>query len=73
MTDIFDMATEREQIELGRAIAAQRARLSVDRQSAEQCRECCAEIAPARRIAVPGVELCIGCASVAEEVGRHRR
>lgn len=42
-------------------------------ESADECVECSAEIPQARREAVPGVELCVECASVAEEAGRHRR
>lgn len=71
--DDLDYAQERIDVELEREIQAQRARLSVDRASAEECVECGAEIAHARREAVPGVELCIGCAEIAEEAGRHRR
>lgn len=73
MTDIFDMATDRETLERERAIEALRSRRRDDQHSAEECQQCGSEIAPARRQALPGVSLCIGCAEAAEQQGRHRR
>lgn len=70
--DDLDYAQERIEAERERGIAAVLARLPAG-DGADECVECSAEIPQARREAVPGVELCIGCASVAEEAGRHRR
>lgn len=70
--DNVDLATDRHAIELERAIAARKAASCVFSESATHCHGCGAEIAPSRRQAVPGVVLCIGCAEVAENVGRHR-
>lgn len=66
----FELAARMAERAVESAVAA---RVQYAGESAEECQECGAEIPQARREAVPGVELCIGCASVAEEAGRHRR
>ena len=73
MADIADLGNDRAELERARSIEALRARMSVIRASAEECVTCGAIIPPARREAVPGVQECVGCASVTEEAGRHRR
>ena len=59
-----------EQIEasLQDELARLRARRGPEGQSAEDCAECGEPIPEARRLAVPGVKLCIDCAG-----GRERR
>jgi phage/conjugal plasmid C-4 type zinc finger TraR family protein len=70
MADEVDMANDRAELERARSIEALRARMSVIRESAEECVTCGAIIPPARREAVPGVQECVGCAS-AREGRRH--
>ncbi|MOA15658.1 hypothetical protein D3C78_1358270 [compost metagenome] len=41
-------------------------------ESAEECEDCCAPIPQARRLAVPGVQLCIGCAERNEALAKSR-
>ncbi len=63
MTDIYDRATERE--EQMREDALSEARYQRDqeraRPAAEFCYHCDDPIPLARRQAVPGVQLCVGC------------
>lgn len=40
--------------------------------SAEWCEDCGAEIPEARRVALPGVRVCIDCAREAEKMRMHR-
>ena len=71
--DDMDYAQQRIDIELERAIEAQKSRRSVFSEASAWCVECGAEIAPERRQALPGVRTCIGCAEAEESVGRIRR
>ncbi|WP_372802010.1 DksA/TraR family C4-type zinc finger protein [Paracoccus seriniphilus] len=62
-----------EQIEISTAEAIARARLrsaAPARPSAEFCRECDEPIPEPRRIAMPGVQLCIECQSGHDRAGR---
>lgn len=70
MADIVDIAGERMDIELERAVAA---RVTFSGESAIECRECGAELPQLRRSALPGVRLCVACAEVAERSGRGSR
>lgn len=66
MADDVDFANERVRLETERAVAAL-LRPSCDvLEDHEACMECGSEIQPARRQALPGVELCVECARVAE-------
>ena len=57
-----------EQIDASVADAVKRARNQMPKgESATHCDECEAEIPDARREAVPGVRLCVGCQSKADE------
>lgn len=66
MADDVDIANERLDIEMERAIAARKASSCVFLESATHCHRCGAEIAPARRQALYGVKLCFECASAQE-------
>ena len=57
-----------EQIDASIEDAVQRARAALNRgESATECDECGEPIPEARRRALPGVRLCIGCQSEAEK------
>ena len=49
------------------------ARVRYEGESAEECIACGEKIAQARRLAVPGCDLCIACAEVRGLMGRARR
>lgn len=49
------------------------ARVRYEGKSAEECIDCGEKIAPARRQAVLGCKLCVGCAEIQEKTGRMRR
>lgn len=56
-----------DQIDATIADAIERARREVRQgPSREYCLECEEEISPARRVAVPGVQLCVPCAKLVE-------
>lgn len=65
--DIADRAAAREAEILGDALAAQRRRTHHDQPSLSECEECGADIPEARRLAVPGVRLCVACQAMAEK------
>jgi phage/conjugal plasmid C-4 type zinc finger TraR family protein len=57
-----------EQIDATVEDAVQRARADLPSgESALVCMECDANIPPARRVAVPGVQLCVGCQAEVDE------
>lgn len=67
--DIADRAAAREAEFLSDALAEQRRRTHSSLPSLEICEECGAGIPPARRLAVPGVRLCVACQTAAEKLG----
>lgn len=67
--DIADRASAREAEMLADSIAEQRRRTHYDQPSLEECEECGAHIPQARRLAVPGVRLCVACQTAAEKRG----
>lgn len=69
MVDQFDRAQELEQIAREKAIEAARAK-RLTGESAREC-ECGAVIPEARRLALPGVKVCVDCQALNEE--RTRR
>lgn len=70
--DLMDMAQERE--ELIRENQIQKARQPLGRLvSAFFCEECDAPIPEARRIAIPGVAVCVNCQEVTELKNKHYR
>lgn len=71
MADFIDLAQEREQADRERYI--NRARQRPASPSRFLCEECDAPIPPARRIAVPGVALCVSCQALAEMKNKHYR
>ena len=70
MADEADFGNERMAIELERIVAG---RVTFSGVSLAECEECGAEIVEARRRALPGVRVCVGCAEAAEQAGRVRR
>ena len=59
--DIVDRASRVEAEFLEAALQRQRQRQASPQESAFEC-QCCGEpIPPARRLAVPGVQTCVGC------------
>ena len=64
MSDAADLANDAMQESLDR-ILAQRAKPSTE-ESASECEDCGADIPEARRVAVPGTEHCVECASILE-------
>lgn len=65
MTDEVDIANDRAELERSLAIA-NITRGLYQGPSATECEECDEAIPEARRLAVPGVRLCVGCAEMAE-------
>lgn len=74
MTDIFDMATEREEIARMDALGVQQRRAGLAGKtvvdSATECAVCEADIPFARRVALPGVQTCIDCQEELERAAR---
>ncbi|EQA1624423.1 TraR/DksA family transcriptional regulator [Enterobacter asburiae] len=71
MADFIDLAQAREQEDRERYInRARRRRASPSR---FLCEDCEAPIPEARRIAVPGVALCVTCQEIAEMKNKHVR
>ncbi|EOC0418881.1 TraR/DksA C4-type zinc finger protein [Cronobacter malonaticus] len=71
MADAIDLAQQREQEERERFIAHARRRTAS--LSSFFCEECDAVIPEARRIAVPGVTLCVFCQQIKEMKNKHYR
>jgi phage/conjugal plasmid C-4 type zinc finger TraR family protein len=76
LTDASDRATAREAEWLGDALRAQARRAGLVGKSvadsATDCVRCDEPIAPARRAALPGVQLCVACQRRAEKERRCR-
>ncbi|HHA1259725.1 TPA: TraR/DksA family transcriptional regulator [Enterobacter asburiae] len=71
MADFIDLAQAREQEDRERYI--NRARSRPVSPSRLLCEDCEAPIPEARRIAVPGVALCVTCQEIAEMKNKHVR
>jgi len=73
MTDLFDLATEREEENRADALALQARRAGLEGKtvadSAWVCCRCETPIPEARRRAVPGVQTCIDCQTDLERAG----
>ena len=69
MADAMDLVQQRVEEERQRHIRAARAK--TPGVSRVLCVECEAPIPPARRRAIPGVQLCITCQEIAELKGKH--
>ena len=75
MSDIIDLACERETFDRDAAIEHERGHYAANwqRDSATECMGCGVVIPDARREAVPGVQLCVECQTEAERVARQYR
>ena len=71
MADAMDLVQQREQEDRERHINNARSRITAP--SRFLCEECDAPIPDARRIAIPGVALCVTCQEVAELKAKHYR
>ncbi|UAN21591.1 TraR/DksA family transcriptional regulator [Enterobacter sp. JBIWA003] len=71
MADFIDLAQAREQEDRERHINSARRRPASP--SRFFCEECEAPIPQARRMAVPGVALCVTCQEIAEMKNKHIR
>lgn len=76
MTDIFDRATEQEELDRALAMAAQRRRTGKDGKtiadSATDCLDCDEPIPLLRREAVPGCQFCTDCQAQREKAFYER-
>lgn len=73
MADIADRAEEREAEMRADALAAQRRRTYTTKAALLWCEECDEGIPLQRRLAVPGVRLCITCQSRLEQQQRQSK
>lgn len=71
--DEIDRAQAREEQQRADALAEQARRSQMDGLDHEFCLECDDPIPPARRRALPGVELCVECAERAERAERANK
>lgn len=71
MADAIDLAQQREQEDRESHISNARSRIAAP--SRFLCEECDAPIPEARRIAIPGVALCVTCQEVTELKSKHYR
>lgn len=71
MSDVADVANDIAQETLDRILANRPAQAAVP--SAYECIECDGEIPEARRLAIPGVQLCIGCKEIEDLKNKHYR
>tara|TARA_B110001454_G_scaffold54930_2_gene53709 strand:+ start:7069 stop:7302 length:234 start_codon:yes stop_codon:yes gene_type:complete len=71
MADDIDIAQEREQKNIEQALASRQQQYSGE--SEFYCVECDAVIPNRRREALPGVDVCVGCASKRESLGKRQR
>lgn len=69
--DFFDQAQELEALQRDDAI--ERARWHGQGSSAEACDRCGGEIPEGRRLALPGVVTCVGCAAALERGAAMKR
>ena len=59
MADEIDIAQDRIDADIAYRIASRTVYTGI---SATECEECSEEIPEGRRLAIPGVQLCVGCA-----------
>ena len=71
MADAMDFAQQRGQEDRERHISNARSRIAAP--SRFLCEDCDAPIPDARRIAIPGVALCVTCQQIAELKSKHYR
>ncbi|HBM2977737.1 TPA: TraR/DksA family transcriptional regulator [Klebsiella michiganensis] len=71
MADAMDFAQQREQEDRERHISNARSRIAAP--SRFTCELCDTPIPEVRRIAIPGVELCVTCQQMAELKSKHYR
>lgn len=72
MTDVFDRATEIEEMQREDALAEQRRRTGHG-PAAFECEDCGVDIPEDRRQAAPGATRCIDCQRLREQIDRSRR
>lgn len=76
MTDIFDRATDQEELDREVALAAQRSRAGLAGKtvadSALDCSDCDEPIPQPRREAIPGCQFCVGCQAQREKAFYER-
>jgi phage/conjugal plasmid C-4 type zinc finger TraR family protein len=71
MADLTDIAQERIERELDAKLATMR--IAQNKNSEQFCLSCGNDIPEKRRIAIPGVQLCVGCKEVEEAHKRNHR
>ena len=71
MADLTDIAQERIERELDAKLAVMR--FVEARKSEEFCLVCGNDIPEKRRVAIPGVQICVGCKEVEEAHKRNHR
>ncbi|MDB5802282.1 MAG: transcriptional regulator, TraR/DksA family [Rhodocyclales bacterium] len=77
MTDVFDRASELEEVQRADALAAQRFKAGLGdaacwrELSAASCAGCGARIPDERRKLLPGVQLCVECQADTETLGKR--
>lgn len=64
MSDIIDNASDLEELQRNAAVSLMR--IDQNAVSATHCKECDDELPEARRIAIPGCQLCASCKGIAE-------
>lgn len=69
--DTIDAANELAQARIDQAVASMR--INRNAASATHCEECGEDIPEARRIAVPGCQMCAECQGITEQLNKHRR
>lgn len=72
MTDIFDRATEIEELHRSTALSKWTEQQAQTAPSAHECEECGETIPEARRLAAPGCRRCIHCQQEIEQYGKTR-
>lgn len=70
MSDVVDTANELAQQNIDIALANRKVMSGT---SKSVCDECECDIPVARQLALPGVRLCVSCASDAEQISKHFR
>lgn len=73
MSDIADQAQDVIEQHLTASLANRKHSINPAIPSAKHCDDCESEIPEARRRSLPGVRLCVDCASLQEIKGRHQR
>lgn len=73
MTDEIDRAARRADEWLADALRAQARRAEARGEGRAECEDCGEAIAPARRLALPGVRRCVECQALHERQGARGR